>query len=58
MVVKRGSSGGTVVVMMDILEVVHGHGGNIGGENSDNRVVKRGELRRIVHYTNVYTHAT
>ena len=55
---KRCSSGGIVVVMMDILEVVHGHGGNIGGENSDNRVVKRGELRRIVHYTNVYTHIT
>ena len=45
MVVKRGSSGGSVVVMMDIIEVVHGHCGNIGGGNSENRVVKRGTLK-------------
>ena len=42
--VGRKSGGGTVVVMMNIIEVLYGRGGNIGGENNDNRVLKRGKL--------------
>ena len=45
MVVGRGAGGSTIVVRINIIEVVYGHGGDIGGENSDNRVVKRGTLR-------------
>ena len=40
----RKSGGDTVVVMMDIIEVLYGRGGNIGGKNNDNRVLKRGNL--------------
>ena len=42
---KELSWWGTVVARRESTEVCYRHDGNIGGENSDSHVVKRGTLR-------------